>query len=126
MRVAFLLAVLGTCLAGCYQQPIVPRDKPLRCSSTDEAECPAGFRCVASGVCALIDCQTDDDCAEGLVCTDRTGCDLPGDGGTDGQASDGGTGGLLPGGIDALNGLPPDGPAPLDTAVVLDAPGGGS
>jgi hypothetical protein len=108
-------------VAGCYEQPLVPRDKPLRCTSADEAECPVGFRCIASGVCALVDCQTDEDCSEELICTERTGCDLPGagdggaDGGTDAQ------GGLLPG-----TGTQPDAPVLLDSQPTLDGPGGGS
>lgn len=125
MRVGIGLLLLLTGLGACYQQPEVPRDKPLKCMSADEDECPVGFRCIASGICALINCQTDEDCAEGLICTDRTGCDLPGgDGGTDG-GQDGGPGGLLPGGLDGGASLP-DAPAPLDTGSIPDAPGGGS
>ena len=134
MRVGILyLLLFSTAVAvGCYEQPLVPRDKPLRCdparvAEDDPLECPAGFRCTASGVCALIDCDDDDDCAQGLVCTERTGCDLPvagdagADGGTDGQ------GGQLPGGTDALNSGPQlDGPMLLDSQPRLDGTGGGS
>jgi hypothetical protein len=111
--------------AACYQQPPIPRDKPLRCSSQQEGECPVGFRCIALGLCANINCASDDDCPRGLVCTERTGCDLAGDAGTDG--GDGGDGGLLPGGGgDAIGGGGGggggvDAPAPIDFALP-DAP----
>jgi hypothetical protein len=127
-----LLLLSTAAAAGCYQQPLVPRDKPLRCTSLDEGDCPAGFRCIASGVCALIDCQTDDDCTQGLVCTDRTGCDLPeqdggSDGGSDVRTDGGAQGGMLPGGADALDvvGLP-DAPLGVGTPPILDGPQGGS
>jgi hypothetical protein len=120
-----LLLLSTAALAGCYQQPEVPRDKPLRCTSADEAECPSGFRCIASGVCALINCQTDNDCTQGLICTDQTGCDLPDvDGGSAGRTDAGAQGGLLPGGADALTNPTPDAPKGTGIPPILDAGGG--
>jgi hypothetical protein len=129
VRVGILALLLFStaAAASCYEQPLVPRDKPLRCTSADEAECPVGFRCIASGICALVDCQTDEDCTQGLICTDRTGCDLPGagDGGADGGTDAQGV--LLPGGADAVSGgLQPDAPVLLDSQLTLDGLGGGS
>jgi hypothetical protein len=127
-----LLLLSTAAAAGCYQQPLVPRDKPLRCASPDDGECPTGFRCIASsGVCALEDCDTDDDCSQGLVCTRQTGCDLPGpDGGSEAGSdvrTDGGAqGGLLPGGADALEVGLPDAPLGVGTPPILDGPQGGS
>jgi hypothetical protein len=126
-----LLLLSTVAVAGCYQQPLVPRDKPLRCTSLDEGDCPAGFRCIASGVCALIDCQTDDDCTQGLVCTDRTGCDLAdqdggSEAGSDVRTDGGAQGGLLPGGADALDFGLPDAPLGVGTPPILDGPQGGS
>jgi hypothetical protein len=130
--ILYLLLFSAAVAVGCYEQPLIPRDKPLRCdpgrtSADDPLECPVGFRCIASGVCALIDCNDDDDCTQGLVCTERTGCDLPGagDGGTDGGTEAGG--GLLPGGADALNPGPQlDAPVLLDSQPSFDLAGGGS
>jgi hypothetical protein len=77
---AGLLAVSGSC----YQQPEIPRDRPLSCSSDDPAECPSGFVCIEKRICAPEDCETDEDCPLGLACG-RMGCALPGiaDGGAD-------------------------------------------
>jgi hypothetical protein len=121
-----LLLLSTAAVAGCYQQPLVPRDKPLRCTSLEEGECPTGFRCIASGVCALIDCRTDDDCTEGLVCDQQAGCDLPEpDGGSEAgsNVTDGGAqGGLLPGVGDALDLRLPDAPLGVGTPPILDGP----
>jgi hypothetical protein len=122
-----LLLLSTAATAGCYQQPLVPRDKPLRCNPLDVEDCPTGFRCIASGVCALDDCDTDDDCAQGLVCTEQTGCDLPEpDGGSDVRTDGGVQGGLLPGGADALEVGLPDAPVGVGTPAILDGPQGGS
>jgi hypothetical protein len=82
VRSAFaLLLVLG--LASCYDQPTVPRDKPLSCSSGDDGECPTGYACIANRVCGLRLCASDLDCPVGLACV-HTSCGLPvTDGGAD-------------------------------------------
>jgi hypothetical protein len=69
-----LLLLLG--LVGCYDQPTVPRDKPLSCASTDDGECPTGYACIANRVCALRLCVSDLDCPLGLACV-HTSCGLP-------------------------------------------------
>ena len=69
-----LLLLLG--LVGCYDQPTVPRDKPLSCASTDDGECPTGYACIANRVCALRLCVSDLDCPVGLACV-HTSCGLP-------------------------------------------------
>jgi hypothetical protein len=101
----------------CYQQPAIPRDKPLTCTGNedDPDDCPAGFRCVGERagerVCANLTCTRDQECPVGLVCNERTGCDLPESiGGADGGAGDARDGG--------------DGPVVSDTPSALDAPGG--
>jgi hypothetical protein len=115
VRVVTLLAPL-LMLASCYQQPAIPRDKPLACTGNedDPDDCPAGFRCVAAQVCANRTCTRDEECPIGLVCDERTGCDLP--------APDAGGGDARDGGQEAAVGTPPDtAPGP-----VLDAAQGGS
>jgi hypothetical protein len=84
-RVSVLLGVLIFSAAlACYQQPEIPRNKPLACAAPDPAECPAGYVCIANRICAPESCRDEEDCPIGLVCT-RTGCLPPGggDGGID-------------------------------------------
>jgi hypothetical protein len=78
VRLTSLLVVsaLGS-LLGCYQQPVIPPDKPLSCAGTDAAgECPKGFACIGNRLCAPISCEDNSSCPAGLVCTGR-GCLLP-------------------------------------------------
>jgi hypothetical protein len=126
VRAAILL--IPMLLLSCYEQPAIPRDKPLACDDpTDEAECPTGFRCVANR-CATLSCDSDDECPIGLVCNMRTGCGLPApDGG-----ADGGDGGIVigepltppdaGGGADRAGSTLPD--APVPPATTFDAQGG--
>jgi hypothetical protein len=60
-------------LPACYQQPVIPPDKPLSCTNADAGECPAGFNCVLNRICARRTCANDTDCPAGLSCTGR-GC----------------------------------------------------
>jgi hypothetical protein len=84
------LAVFALLLvvAGCYDQPEIPRDKPLSCTSPDESECPTGFVCVANRVCAPRQCMTEADCPVGLVCA-RSACVVPAPVAADGGVEDG-------------------------------------
>jgi hypothetical protein len=79
VRLTSLLVVsaLGS-LLGCYEQPVIPPDKPLSCNNADaDGECPAGFACIGNRVCAPMSCGTDaSPCPAGLICTNR-GCILP-------------------------------------------------
>jgi hypothetical protein len=69
-------SALGS-LLGCYEQPVIPPDKPLSCGGTDAAgECPKGFTCIGNRVCAPMSCEDNSSCPAGLVCTGR-GCLLP-------------------------------------------------
>jgi hypothetical protein len=69
-------------LTGCYQQPPISPQRPLRCtSSTEKDQCPKGYVCVADRVCAPTSCSKNEDCPDGLTCSSR-GCVPPPDGGT--------------------------------------------
>jgi hypothetical protein len=115
-------------LLSCYQQPAIPRDKPLACTGNedDPDDCPAGFRCVGGRVCANLSCERDEECPVGLVCSERTGCDLPAADGGAGDARDGGDGGVVIGEpvFDARGADPGDGPVVTDVPSAFDAPGG--
>jgi hypothetical protein len=122
------LALLA--LVGCYEQPTVPRDKPLSCASADEAECPTGYVCIANRVCAPRMCASDLECPAGLACA-RGACALvaTGDGGAD--AGDGPTtldaftSAITDAGVnDDLAALPDA--ATLDVATTFDTNGAGS
>jgi hypothetical protein len=123
------VVVFPALLLACYEQPPIPRDKPLSCSSNAPGECPAGFSCIDNRICASQICELTEDCPEGLVCG-RNGCGLPGsgDGGSDGA----GPLGLPPdAGFVSDAGLPPgvgDAGAPVPTADAASAVdlGGGS
>jgi hypothetical protein len=68
-------------VSGCYQQPLISPQRPLRCaSSMGKEECPKGYACVADRVCAATSCSQNEDCPMGLTCSSR-GCVLPPDGG---------------------------------------------
>lgn len=45
-----------------------------------KSECPKGFTCATTGVCAANSCQKDEDCPMGLLCSSR-GCVAVPDGG---------------------------------------------
>ena len=99
LQLGGLLFVIGSC----YEQPRIPRDKPLTCQSADAGECPEGFQCVpgpqGGGICALEQCIAVTDCPVGLVCSDRLGCVPPGaasDGGADQSLLGDGAGGIIP------------------------------
>jgi hypothetical protein len=111
VRIVLSLAWVLVAAAGCYQQPEIPRDRPLACASSDEGECPAGFVCVAGRVCAPRQCAADPDCPVGLVCS-RSACGLPGTAAGDG-------------GVVAADAGAPDG-AEADRADALADAGGGS
>ena len=126
-----LLLLVST--LSCYDQPPIPRDRPLGCNSNDAGECPEGFQCVPApgqaggGICAPEQCADSMDCPAGLVCSERSGC-VPASAAGDGGAGDGGTadGGAGDGG---LTGLFPDAPTSpdLDSFTpnpTLDAQGG--
>ncbi len=112
-------------VVGCYQQPEIPRDKPLSCTADEPGQCPVGFSCIDKRICASQTCLLAEDCPDGLVCG-RNGCALPGagDGGIDG-----GTLGVPPGLPDGgvFPPVPPVPPAPdvrQDAGVVIDLGGG--
>jgi hypothetical protein len=124
---AAIVLTLALGFAGCYDQPTVPRDKPLACKSNDEGECPTGYSCIANRVCALRLCGSDLDCPLGLACLGNS-CGLPvTDGGGDGlivvapgegsETPDAREAGVEVGATDALPGIDPLTPA--------DAAGGG-
>jgi hypothetical protein len=109
VRFAFALASVLLVTAGCYQQPLIPRDRPLACTSDDESECPTGYRCVDNRVCAPRQCIEQVDCPVGLACV-RSVC-VP-----IGALLDGG---LLPSpdaGAAAADGGAPDGSDAADAA----------
>jgi hypothetical protein len=108
---SLLLALLAV-TPSCYQRPLIPRDQPLSCGSSDPAECPSGFACVENRICAPEECELAEDCPLGLVCG-RTGCAMPG---------------ALDGGADASNGTTTDLGAAggLDLGVSDLGSGGGS
>jgi hypothetical protein len=94
-------------LGGCYNQPEIPRERPLRCSSNAPGECPTGFLCVGNRICAPTNCRVDTDCPEGLTCGARVGCVPLANvtGRLDGGASDGASAGATAdGGLDASGG----------------------
>ena len=82
MRISRPLAIAWVLLiSACYQQPVISPQRPLKCAPSDtKSECPKGFTCVASGVCAPNSCQKDQDCPLGLTCSNR-GCVAAPDGG---------------------------------------------
>jgi hypothetical protein len=92
--VLFAVAVGAAAVAACYDQPAIPRDRPLSCVATVTPPCPAGFSCIG-GVCAPRSCRGAEDCPAGLVCLGRNGgCGLAHvDGG--GVQQDGGPDGSL-------------------------------
>lgn len=122
------LPVVLLATTGCYDQPVISRDKPLTCAADVPTECPTGFTCVANRFCAPRSCNSmTNPCPVGLVCAGSR-CQLPG--------SDGGAGEVDRGGIvDGPGGDGPgadlfasaDGPA-ADLATPSDAPadGGGN
>jgi hypothetical protein len=120
-----LASVVAVCasVGACYQQPEIPRDKPLACASDEPGECPAGFSCIANRICAPQACMLSEDCPEGLVCG-RDGCGLPGaDGGADGAVPLGLLdGGPLPVPLDASVPQVPDAAIPQPPNLRPDAP----
>jgi hypothetical protein len=82
VRTSGLLTIAWVLLiSACYQQPVISPQRPLRCTPSEtKSECPKGFTCAASGVCAASSCQKTEDCPAGLACTSR-GCVLVPDGG---------------------------------------------
>jgi hypothetical protein len=135
ISLVFFLSALAS-LPACYQQPVIPPDKPLSCSNPDAAgECPKGFNCIGGRVCAPTNCENNDECPAGLVCTGR-GCVLPG---TDSGVSAPGlmTEAGAPRDNDAsdvratpdagvIPDVAPDAPVAADVAIVADAGGGGN
>jgi hypothetical protein len=86
VRLFLPLAIAGALLvSGCYNQPIISPQRPLRCNPAEtKGQCPNGFACATTGVCGPQSCKENADCPAGLVCTNR-GCVAPPDAGiTDG------------------------------------------
>lgn len=95
-----MVLLFSLAAAGCYEQPVVPRDKPVRCGAT-LPRCPIGLLCVAD-LCAPETCEEHEDCPLGLFCSARQTCGPPSDEGLD-AGGDGGLadGAVGPGGPDA-------------------------
>jgi hypothetical protein len=138
VRIPLALALLIG-IGGCYDQPTVPRDKPLSCASTADDECPTGYACIANRVCALKICASDLDCPVGLVCPRGSCAQVTLDGGADTgaigvapgegtESPDGGDAGLEAGAADAPVPVdlftPADAAGPADTAGPADVTGG--
>jgi hypothetical protein len=106
------LGLLGLLIAACYQQPTLSPLRPLRCDPAGgKAECPTGYSCAATGVCARTICRNDEECPAGLLCANRTCLPVP-----IGDPRDASGDRLLP--AFGLDGADPDSafPGPLDAS----------
>lgn len=83
-----LIGVLAAMIVGCYQQPVIPREKPLACTGRDGGpDCPRGLVCAAARFCSPPNCEGLEDCPLGLVCGGRSTCVLPPDAGAGADAA---------------------------------------
>jgi hypothetical protein len=87
VRLFLLATITGALLiSGCYNQPVISPQRPLACHPTEgTGQCPKGFSCVLTGVCAPQSCSRNEDCPAGLSCTSRGCVPSPDAGITDGS-----------------------------------------